>query len=322
MPDFYHVRLTERGRQTDEVKLNLTESGLETQILKQYREGSPVTLNGRTIPVQDIERIRISKGDAPAGALIASIEAEDRNFPLTATDRPSKEWRAAARANDVTDQYITGPPGGFAKRTTDGKGAAMTGDDSSADRKSIFLVSGRDTKVSVAITATLRAMGLRVIEWDHAVASTGLPNPYVGDVVMAGMRLARAVLVLMTPDDVVCLREDLAHDDDEGQEREVQGQARPNVFYEAGIADALGRERTILVEVGPSKSFSDISGRHVLRYDGSSAKRNTLAERLRLAGVEPDTSGSHWLSEGKIEDSIAVARSAIRDARARMRPSA
>src|ERR1700678_1678291 len=78
-------------------------------------------------------------------------------------------------------------------------------------------------------------------------------------------------------------------EDDGGIERTINGQARPNVIYEAGYADALGLNRMLIIEIGQSKPFSDISGRLTLRYDGSPAKRNALAQRPRLAGLEPDT---------------------------------
>jgi predicted nucleotide-binding protein len=123
--------------------------------------------------------------------------------------------------------------------------------------------------------------------------------------------MADAALVLFTPDDVVELRADFVRDDDGVEEIEKMGQARPNVYYEAGIADALGRDRTVLVEVGRVKSFSDAAGRHVVRYDGSPAKRNALAERLRVAGLLPDTSGSDWLSVGDVSQAIETARSAL-----------
>jgi hypothetical protein len=150
-----------------------------------------------------------------------------------------------------------------------------------------------------------------VVEWEHAVAKTGLPNPYVGDVVEAGLRMAGAAVVLLTPDDFVQLRGDLVRDEDGPDEREIRGQARPNVYYEAGIADALGRDRTVIVEIGNVKSFSDAAGRHVVRYDGSAGKRHALAERLRVAGLNIDTGGQDWLSAGDVEPVLSAARAAV-----------
>jgi hypothetical protein len=126
---------------------------------------------------------------------------------------------------------------------------------------------------------------------------------------------------VLTPDDLVLLRRDLLNNDDGNIERTLQGQARPNVFYEAGIADAYGQNRTIIVEVGPAKPFSDISGRSIVRYDGSPTQRKVLAERLRHAGLKPNTSGTAWLSVGDVRPSIEQARRAIHDARQTIIPA-
>ena len=123
--------------------------------------------------------------------------------------------------------------------------------------------------------------------------------------------MAGAAVVVLTPDDLVRLRDDLLGDDDSAEERETKGQARPNVYYEAGFADALGRERTVIVEVGPVKSFSDAAGRHVVRYDGSAAKRNALAQRLSVAGLSVDTSGEGWLTAGDVGQAVAMASDAL-----------
>jgi len=117
--------------------------------------------------------------------------------------------------------------------------------------------------------------------------------------------------VILTPDDVVQLRGDLLRDDDGPDEREIRGQARPNVYYEAGIADTLGRERTVIIEIGNVKSFSDAAGRHVVRYDGTPGKRHALAERLRLAGLDVDTQGNDWLTAGEVRGPIEAASAAL-----------
>jgi hypothetical protein len=126
--------------------------------------------------------------------------------------------------------------------------------------------------------------------------------------------MATAAVVVMTPDDIVTLPEDLVRDDDTVEERELRGQARPNVYYEAGFADAIGRDRTVIVEIGNPKSFTDAAGRHVVRYDGSPAKRNTLADRLRLAGLEVATTGTDWLTVGDLTSALSAATTALTDA--------
>jgi predicted nucleotide-binding protein len=169
------------------------------------------------------------------------------------------------------------------------------------DKRSVFLVHGRDTRAAKGMRMFFRALNLHVIEWEKAVLETGQAAPYIGDVIFAGMRVADAVVVLLTPDDLVRLRPDLLSPEDPAHEREIRGQARANVIYEAGIADALDRSRTVLIELGEVKSLSDLSGRSVLRFDGRPSSRNKLVIHLRNAGLDPDTTGSDWLSIGDFD---------------------
>lgn len=313
---YYHVRISVVGAPHDEVKNDLDEETLERQILAPYRSGAPLTINGKTLTWDDVDRVRVSASEEASSAIIDRLRAEDRDSRVVSLGGPGYGWRAAARARDVTDELITGPPGteppqpALSVPTLAPISTSTRDDRLAGPPNAVFVVAGRDSRAASAIGDLLRALSLRVIEWDHAVAKTGLPNPYVGDVVEAGLRMAGAALVLLTPDDLVQLRSDLIRDDDGPDEREVRGQARPNVYYEAGIADALGRERTVIVEIGKVKSFSDAAGRHVVRYDGSAARRHTLAERLRLAGLSVDTTGQDWLTAGDVGPALEAAAEA------------
>jgi hypothetical protein len=59
--------------------------------------------------------------------------------------------------------------------------------------------------------------------------------------------------------------------------------------------------RTLLVEIGPVKAFSDIWGRHVVRLNNSAERRKEVANRLRTAGCAVSESGTEWLSKGDFE---------------------
>jgi hypothetical protein len=65
---------------------------------------------------------------------------------------------------------------------------------------------------------------------------------------------------------------------------------------------AIGRDprRTILVELGDVRPFSDIAGRHAVRLDGTPKTRLDLAIRLETAGCEVDRSGSDWMTAGEL----------------------
>ncbi|MFB6809827.1 TIR domain-containing protein [Streptomyces sp. NPDC056387] len=179
------------------------------------------------------------------------------------------------------------------------------------DRRSVFLVHGRDATAAGAMRDLLRALGLKVILWEDAVQETGDASPYVGEVVLAGMRLARTVVILFSPDDLVRLRPDLANAEEDSAEVELSGQARANVIYEAGISDALDRTRTVLVELGRVKSPSDLSGRHVVRLDASPQSRHRLATRLTATGLDVDLNSDDWLRAGDFSSSLEAARSSL-----------
>ena len=163
--------------------------------------------------------------------------------------------------------------------------------------KKVFVVHGRNVGARDAMFGFLRAIGLEPIEWSSAISATGSASPYIGQALDAAFELAQAVVVLLTPDDVAYLRPEYANGDDD-PERVPTPQARPNVLFEAGMAIGRHPERTVLVELGSLRPFSDVAGRHAVRLDDSSQKRNDLANRLKDAGCDVTTSGSDWLTAG------------------------
>lgn len=166
------------------------------------------------------------------------------------------------------------------------------------DRRKVFVIYGRNERAKSAIFTFLWSIGLEPIEWSHAIEMTGQGSPYIGDVLETALATAQALIVLMTPDDVVYLDSRLADGDD--PELEPQAQPRPNVLFEAGMAMAHDAKRTIIVEFGKVKVFSDIHGRHVIRLDASTEKRQELANRLRNAGCAVNLRGTEWQSAGDL----------------------
>ncbi|WP_167542501.1 TIR domain-containing protein [Streptomyces himastatinicus] len=171
-------------------------------------------------------------------------------------------------------------------------------------RKKVFLIHGRHEKIASDIRTFLRALSLEPVEWSQAKSSLKQGAPYIGDIVMAGMRLSDAVVVLLTPDELVELRPELAKEVIPATA--VDHQARPNVYYEAGIADALDRDHTIIVEIGTVRPFSDVSGRHVVRFNGSQQARLDLRDALRSADLLVDDSGRDWISVGSFDERVAT----------------
>jgi predicted nucleotide-binding protein len=173
-----------------------------------------------------------------------------------------------------------------------------------ADRRKVFVVHGRNDKARRALFSFLRALHLEPIEWGHAVTLTGQSSPYIGDVLDAVFRRAQAVVVLLTGDDVARLRSGFVGPDDPAYERSSSPQPRPNVLFEAGMAFGRNPDRTILVQLGDVRPFSDVAGRHIVKLADDVASRQDLAVRLQAAGCAVDISGRDWHTEGDFDSCL------------------
>lgn len=175
---------------------------------------------------------------------------------------------------------------------------AVENQPSVADPRIVFVVHGRNEALRKSMFEFLRTINLKPLEWSQAVAETGEGSPYIGHVLDTAFKMAQAIVVLMTPDDEACLKTEFQTDHDEPYEKQPTGQARPNVLFEAGMAMGHDPRRTVLVQVGDLRPFSDVGGRHLLRLNDSPERRQDLADRLRAAGCAVDLSGRDWLKAG------------------------
>jgi hypothetical protein len=139
---------------------------------------------------------------------------------------------------------------------------------------------------------------LNPLEWEMALARTKKGAPYIGEVLDAAFAEVGAVIVLLTPDDEARLNPAFWKESDGPEERELTGQARANVIFEAGMAFGRHEDRTILVQVGSIRPFSDVGGRHVIRLSNEIGTRQSLANRLRTIGCAVDQTGTDWHREG------------------------
>jgi predicted nucleotide-binding protein len=112
------------------------------------------------------------------------------------------------------------------------------------------------------------------------------------------------VVVLMTPDDLAYLKEEFRHAGDPPHEVEATGQARPNVLFEAGMAMGRDEGRTVLVELGALRPFSDVGGRHVIRLNNTTQRRQEFATRLQAAECPVDLTGTDWHSAGDFDAAV------------------
>ncbi|MFB6888178.1 TIR domain-containing protein [Kitasatospora sp. NPDC056327] len=164
--------------------------------------------------------------------------------------------------------------------------------------RNVFVVHGRDEQVRREMFGLLRRLGLNPLEWEHLVGATGLASPFIGEVVAHAPSVAGAALVLLTPDDVAVLHDDLKGSAEPAHERVPHGQPRQNVLIELGMVLMAYPERTVIVEFGDIRPASDLAGRNVIRFSGEGnpvLALRRVAQRLEVAGCPVDDRGNDWL---------------------------
>lgn len=238
----------------------------------------------------------------PAALLLASQHRVNTARFATSEDRTAVRealrgvgGAAAPEPGPVASPAPPTPPprrGGLSARRGRGGRRAET---------SVWLVHGRDSKAANELRTLLRALGLNPLEWTQAVARTREGAPYVGTVLDKGIGGAAATVVLLTPDDEARLRVPFRAATDPSHETRLTPQPRLNVVFEAGMAIGRDAKRTVLVQIGQVRPFSNIAGRHVVHLDGSPESRRDLATKLKGAGCTVNTEGTDWLSHGDFD---------------------
>jgi predicted nucleotide-binding protein len=166
---------------------------------------------------------------------------------------------------------------------------------------SIFVVHGRDLALRDEMYAFLRALGLNPIEWNHAIAAAkGGANPIVGDVIDNAMKKAQGIMVLLSSDEDAKLKSKfVGHHDKRKHLHTLEGQPRPNVIFEAGLALGAHSDKTILVQVGEIREISDIAGKHMVHLTDDASSKQALAQRLETKlkfRIDPN---ANWLTVGR-----------------------
>ena len=193
------------------------------------------------------------------------------------------------------------------RRTRDASSTSVAGSGGSRSRRDsrrVWVIHGRNQAAADALFGFLEALDLRPIDWLQALDATGNPTPYNLQVLNSAFERSQAVLVLMTPDDEARLRPQHRSLNDPPHEVQLTPQARANVLFEAGMAMAREPTRTVLVELGYCRPFSDIAGIHVVHLDDTIARRQQLAQRLANAGLKVDLGGFRWHSAGDFTSAL------------------
>lgn len=172
--------------------------------------------------------------------------------------------------------------------------------------RKVFVIHGRNELARKATFDQLRSLGLEPIEWSEARRGTGQSTPNIQSILDYAFNAAQACVVLLTPDEAVQLRPEYRTDKDQEAELELGGQARPNVLWEGGIAYGRNPRKTVIVEIGRLRPFTDISGLHTIRMDGSVETIKLFVDSLESAGCSVNLKGTDWLDTEDWKSVIAA----------------
>jgi len=174
--------------------------------------------------------------------------------------------------------------------------------------RDVFVIHGRDEPARKAFRGWLQSIDLHPLDWEEVVTRTGRATPFLGEAVAAAFEDIQAAVVLLTPDDGAHLHPDLHGASEPAFETQSTGQARPNVLFEAGMAFALQPHRTVLVEIGQLRPFSDIGGRNLIKFDARAEALKKIVNRLEIAGCAVNIDGTDWLDTGRFAGLDALTR--------------
>ncbi len=155
--------------------------------------------------------------------------------------------------------------------------------DENSRQRTIYVVFGHDTDQVRKIKAFLEGLDLVFLTKKEAVDFTKKTAPFIGDIINAAFEHAQAVIVLLTGDEEVQLCKELHHYDDEDFEKVFCPQPMQEQIFEAGYAFGKSPKRTILIQIGHVRPFSDIVGRFILHFTDTPEDYAILRTRLERA---------------------------------------
>ncbi|MCI8707842.1 MAG: nucleotide-binding protein [Lachnospiraceae bacterium] len=162
------------------------------------------------------------------------------------------------------------------------------------NQKKVFVVTGRNEELRLSVFNLLRALKLEPMEWMEVIRASGETSPYLSQAIMKSIEEAGAVVVIMTPEEDAQLNEKFWSEDGDDK---IYKQPRPNVIFEAGLALGMKENKTIILQFGELRIFSDILGKHVTKYRGKDKENDfklDLLEKLKIAGCQCEAGRDYY----------------------------
>ncbi|MDD4439639.1 MAG: nucleotide-binding protein [Tissierellia bacterium] len=270
---YYHVRITTfSNRSHDEVKLDLSDEKLKEQFLAPYENNDIISINGKKIDRDDIERIRINRTKQKSLELLPIVRRERAASSIN-TPGISDEWYIANKGEEVTDDLIKIP------RDYKESNTNADSNGSKPQRKQIFVVHGHDNEMKEAVARTLVKLGLDPIIL-HEQPNGG--RTIIEKITDYAEKVSFAI-VLLSPDD-------MGYKKDQKLES-AKYRARQNVILELGyFIGKLGRQHVVALfrNVTDFELPTDFSGVLYISFDDSGRWQFDLVKELRVAGYDID----------------------------------
>lgn len=270
---YYHVIVKPKSdKYYGECKTDLTKEQLLSRFVGPYEQGLAITINGKSIQPDDIERITISESEKTIESFVNQVRHESEMSSVAIIGGPSYIYQAIGLAKDVTDEFIEGPAG-YKRDFSHSKDPLKW--TASREVKKVFIVHGHDEVAQSKAARFVEKLGLEAVIL-HEKASSGRTIiekiEYYSDVGFA--------VVLYTPDDVGSQK--LKSDN-------LMLRARQNVVFEHGyLIGKLGRENVAALVDGKLELPNDISGVVYIEMDEASAWHLRLAKEMKHSGYDID----------------------------------
>ena len=230
--EYYHVRITIKSNHgNDELKLDLSKEQLSKRFLIPYENGTIITVNGKSIEPDDIERIKINRTNDNSSRLLPQIIAEGRPFGVPI----SNEWYVTQKGEDITDELISGPPG-YKKSDNANSSSGMEVVEIMPENNKIFLVHGHDGDMKQTVARTLEKLGFEPVIL-HEQPNRGRAIIEKFEDCSEAISFA---IILLSPDDKGCEANNFP--------KSAKMRARQNVILELGyFIGKLGRTKVLVL---------------------------------------------------------------------------
>lgn len=286
---YYHVILDlddkfyKRRPEQVEIKSDLLDlNEIKAKYIEPYEIGNPILMNGRTIPVDHIKRLRIFQSEISAKILKqeeeARREAEDRNSDVIVVGFYFNDLKSAIlKEKEMTDDLVK-----YAKGTKK-QGVKQTNESEKITPTKVFIVHGRDDALIHEVQNFLYKLSLEGIVLNQHLNQGRTIIQKLLDLALDPQ--VGFGIVLYTPDDLGQISRELE------QNSEMTARARQNVIFEHGLlVGKLGMSKVIALK--KSDQFlempNDLSGVIYEQYDSSGSWQYRIAKEMKAQGYNID----------------------------------